>query len=214
MAAVVAGVGIAGLQVAQTLLRRPFLTTITKAKNAKEFITFDATERATHSGTAELTRHPVQRGVDFTDHVRRNPRELSLNVIVTDTPVLLLPALRATPAVAGGDINKRSKEAWDFLEALKDAGDVVNVSTKLKDYLNMVITDLSVSQDKDTSNIIAASIMLEEIRVGTTESQPLSDPVDPGRSEERDLGKKTTTPSGNASTVDSLISEALGIIGI
>lgn len=207
MASFVAPV-VQGLQIAQSLTRRPFLTTIFKVDAPDVAITFDATVSSTHSGDAEITDHPVEEGSDITDHIRRNPERLELNASVTDTPVKLLPALRAGPAVSGGSLNKRSKEAWDALVQLKDEGALVNVATKLRDYENMAITNLAVTQDKDTSNVINARISLRQIIIATTESQPVTEPINQSRKRKQNLGKKTKTPAdGVSAEVQALLDE-------
>jgi hypothetical protein len=48
---------------------------------------FDATLRETHTGTAQTTEHPVEQGVDITDHIRPDRARLSCDVFVTNTPI-------------------------------------------------------------------------------------------------------------------------------
>ena len=48
---------------------------------------FDATISESHNHTANVTSHAVSSGVDVTDHVRKNPVELSFDWRVSDTPV-------------------------------------------------------------------------------------------------------------------------------
>lgn len=49
-------------------------------------VTFDVTVREAHEGVADLPRHPVEASADMNDHVRRQPRTLTLEVAVTNTP--------------------------------------------------------------------------------------------------------------------------------
>lgn len=41
----------------------------------------------THESTVTVTKHPVEKGADVTDHVRIEPKTLSLEVFVTNTPI-------------------------------------------------------------------------------------------------------------------------------
>lgn len=50
-------------------------------------IDFDLVISETHTNASELTGHPVEKGVDISDHVKHNPIELSLEVWVTNAPV-------------------------------------------------------------------------------------------------------------------------------
>ncbi len=51
-------------------------------------IQFDATLRDTHQGSAEASFHPLDINASVTDHVRASPRGLSLEVEVTNTPLI------------------------------------------------------------------------------------------------------------------------------
>lgn len=59
----------------------------TDASNALQTIDFDATLRELHSATAQPTEHPVEVGVDLTDHVRPDRARISCDVFVTNTPI-------------------------------------------------------------------------------------------------------------------------------
>lgn len=50
-------------------------------------ISFDATLNENHEGTAEVTEHNVERGADLADHIRPNRPDLSLTVMITNTPI-------------------------------------------------------------------------------------------------------------------------------
>lgn len=58
-------------------------------------IVLDATTEERHRASAIATENEVERGVATTDHVRPERRTLSLNVVVSDTPI------RATDALNG-----------------------------------------------------------------------------------------------------------------
>lgn len=50
-------------------------------------ITFDATPSETHLISATVTEHPVEKGVALTDHVRPNPFKITLEVVISNTPI-------------------------------------------------------------------------------------------------------------------------------
>lgn len=52
-----------------------------------EAVTFDVTIRELHDGVCDLPRHPIEGGTDLNDHVRRQPRTVTLEVGVTNTPI-------------------------------------------------------------------------------------------------------------------------------
>lgn len=54
-------------------------------------MTLDATVQQTHTIASEATDHPVELGVNLTDHIRALPDEVNIRGIITDTPMLLPP---------------------------------------------------------------------------------------------------------------------------
>jgi hypothetical protein len=48
---------------------------------------FDAVISEEHASSAEATEHPVEEGIAITDHVKPNPARLSLQAVVTNTPL-------------------------------------------------------------------------------------------------------------------------------
>ena len=55
--------------------------------SAQNFLIFDAVMSETHTRVATVTTHTVETGVAVTDHVRPEPDELALEVIVSNTPL-------------------------------------------------------------------------------------------------------------------------------
>lgn len=51
-------------------------------------VVFDATIRELHGHSAVATKHPVEQGAPVTDHVKPDPDTLSVDVHVTNTPVV------------------------------------------------------------------------------------------------------------------------------
>jgi hypothetical protein len=52
-------------------------------------IWIDVSLREQHNLAAEVTRHPVEDGVDITDHVREQPEQLQIEGLVTNQPIEL-----------------------------------------------------------------------------------------------------------------------------
>lgn len=62
--------------------------TYVDASGALRIITFDCTVRVMHVGTAVVTEHPVDAGANITDNIRAENRKVTLEVEVTNTPLL------------------------------------------------------------------------------------------------------------------------------
>jgi hypothetical protein len=121
---------------------------------------FDAVVTETHTRSASVTTHPVEQGADVADHVNTNPVTLSLEAIVTNTP-LRTPATMnrnargEVSAVEGTKANAlqfdasmdRPKDVYDAISEAFDKGAVFTVDTALRRYEDMVIIDLTVPRE-------------------------------------------------------------------
>lgn len=54
-------------------------------------MTIDATVSEQHQLDSEVTDHPVEKGVNLSDHVRALPDTLTLNGVISNTPIFLPP---------------------------------------------------------------------------------------------------------------------------
>ncbi len=147
---------------------------------------FDAVLTETHSRSAQVTSHPVEKGADIADHVQVEPMRLTLEAVVTNTPTRT-PATHnrnSQGAVYANDANANALQfdtamdrPKDIYEDIRDAFDKklsVTVSTALQRYESMVIVDLSVprevSSGLDTQSgtrvdKLTFSIAMQQIRV-------------------------------------------------
>jgi hypothetical protein len=175
-----------------------------------DVLTFDALVSASYTGNAQVTDHPVEGVTDITDHIRALPKELQIRGIVSNHPVMFLASFRALPSVPGTDPATRAEAAFLFLEQAKDQGKLMHVSTSLFDYTNMAITSLSVSRDKDTSNIVDISMTLREVLIATTELV-----LAPEIGKPTSLGKQTkkAAPAPIAAKAQSILAKLFGAFG-
>lgn len=130
-------------------------------------VVIDAALRETHTRKSEVTSYPVEKGADVTDHVRRLPRELEIEGIVSDTPLgLALIARNVTlgdEEVADASAQPYSVEAWQALEAIHDASLPVTVTTSLRLYTNMVMESLVVPRDAKTGAALRFTATFREV---------------------------------------------------
>lgn len=145
-------------------------------------IQLDSVTLEEHNSSLTKTQNPIEAGADITDHSYIEPSSLTIRGIVTDTPLGAAAIGQLIDSISGifgsttTDSQTRSQQAFSALEALKNAREPIEVSTKLKVYSNMLITNISVPQDKDTSRAAFLTIDLEEVFI--TSSQELGLTVD------------------------------------
>lgn len=131
-----------------------------------------------HQGSVTITKNPVESGADITDHAIVQPDLLIIQGVVTDSPLgsaafgQLIDSITNLFGTSTSANLTRSQQAYEALQTLKNNAEPIDVTTRLKTYTNMMITGLSTSQDKDTSQIAILNITLEEVII--TESATLA----------------------------------------
>lgn len=152
-----------------SIISRPNTTSI-------DAVELDCTVSELHQADVEITEHPTEEGADVTDHVRPKPVQLTLEGIISNTPINRTQARRVVDA-QGTQLTTTSledairgqvgyaEEAFVKLTEIKDEGRLITVVTPLKSYSNMVIRSLSVPRDARTGDALRFTAMLQEIRV-------------------------------------------------
>lgn len=95
----------------------------------------DAAISQDHSFDNEITEHPVEKGANVADHVRSTPIMISLEGLVSDTPIGAIAATRG--------IGVPSSEAFARLQAIRDRREPVTIETSLGIFANMALQSLA-----------------------------------------------------------------------
>lgn len=167
-------------------------------------IVVDASIRETHSVTGEVSEHPVESGVDIVDHYRVLPRQVSIEAVVTNTPLSTgFPGSTLVNSVIGlvegpEDENDkgRSLNAWTELQRFFDDAVVVEIKTSLekKHYQNMVLTSLDVTRDSDTGQVVWFTVTAREVRfVDNKFGEAIELPKTVTGQEAKNAGKKSNS---------------------
>lgn len=164
-------------------------------------VRLDAVIRESHSSPIRLTQNPVEKGADVTDHAIIEPKKLTIEGVVSDTPLGfravsdLIDTATGYFGASSSDSETRSQIAFNDLNKLKDARDEIEIQTGLKLYPNMMILDIKVDQDKDTSRAIFMTIECQEVIIVETEvvelsKDQLSGPIIPKAASEVKSGRR------------------------
>ena len=138
-------------------------------------IELDAVLSETHNNQVRLTKNPVELGADITDHAIIEPKKVNIVAQVSDTPLgtaafgQIVDLVTGLFGTATSQNITRSNAAYNAMVQLMEQREPIEVQTKLKLYQNMVITNMSTTQDKDSSRIVLMTLNLEEVLI--TESQ-------------------------------------------
>lgn len=135
----------------------------------------DATISETHSNKIRVTRNPVELGSDITDHAIIEPRIVNIVAQVSDTPLGVAAVGELVDSVTGlfgsstSENITRSAAAYNQLVQLQRTREPIEIQTRLTLYTNMIITSVNVTQDANTSRVVALNIQAEEVLI--TESE-------------------------------------------
>jgi len=157
-------------------------------EDGRTTLTFDAVISYALTGTVSVTDHPVETGSTVSDHAQRQPKQLAITGIVSETPY-------ASVASSGGA--DRTAQALAFLDAA--AGELLTVVTAAFGTLqNMVLTRYPTTADNvrrftfdlEFKQVTLATAGLVEIPPEQTSSAGLPD--------EQDVGEQPTDTTEDA----------------
>lgn len=174
-------------------------------------IVVDATVSEEHLTTCDLTENPVEDGAKVTDHVQLKPAQLTIEGVISDSPLgyayigNIQNLVRSVATLFGK--SARSVDAYNDLLNLQKSRQPFTVTTGLKRYKNMIMTELSVPRTAQTGAAIHFRAVMREIRIvksKTTGGGGLASGVSSLGSPTKDLGQKVT----DAVPVGSQLSES------
>lgn len=105
-------------------------------------LTVDVTIDETHELSAQVTNWPIEGGSLISDHVRLEPRSLTISGFVSDTPLFL-------DSVSIG--NGRSMTTFALLEQMWKARVPMIVVSQLKYYDSMVIEHITIPKTRESA---------------------------------------------------------------
>lgn len=175
----------------------------------------DASLSETHTLSSEATEFPVESGADLTDHIRRLPIEVTIEGIVSNTPIGAVAAARATETAELGEELEvlPADEALARLERIYERRQPVTIQTELKLYERMAMTSLEIPRDRTTGRALMFTATFRQIKIVTNERTTIKTAT-PGGANKTKLGAKSATvvPSG-ATIVFTLRRVPIGATG-
>ncbi len=141
---------------------------------------FDGFITVKHQIDLTMTENPVETGSSIVDHAYVKPRQVEMDIIVSDVHQSLFPG-----QFEGGLY--RHTQAWDTLKKLQSDRIPFSVFTKLGTYDNMLIKSLSANDDVETYRALRATVVLQEIPVARVKTVKIS--AAPNTTAKTELGK-------------------------
>jgi hypothetical protein len=178
----------------------------TKNKLKIATIDVDVCISESHETQCDITENPVEIGSTITDHVQVKPATLTIEGLVSDTPINYLTGVRNIFS------DTLSKKTYEELVAIQKARQPISVITGLKQYANMILKTLSVPRNADTGKALRFNATFQEILI--VESSEITVAVT-GKQFNKKVGTGKLTPetptSGVLGSAGSILSALTGL---
>lgn len=195
-----------------------------EARATEHLLVFDAVTSVTVEGASVLTEHAVESGSPISDHKRANPRRVSIEAIVSNTPIDRPPAsgygdagdvTTSTTKPDDGSGNVLTYSA-DFdriadvivtLDRLRLEATGVTISTGRRTFEAIQIVFVSEPRETEDGTSQRFSIECQEIRVAQSRTVDAPRPREPRGARERERGGQEATEGPRASALSQLETE-------
>jgi hypothetical protein len=155
-------------------------------------IVFDATLREVHTAAGTVTEHAVEKGGKVSDHFRPSQKRVSIEAVISNTPIKPVGGKTGEVRAVNLDVkdshvvapgvrlpNRRSqgaqvlqfsqqfdrvKDVLAELNAIAEAGTLIEIVNGIVDYQDMVIVSLSAPREAASGSTITVTIDAVHIR--------------------------------------------------
>lgn len=121
----------------------------------------DVASAEDHDLQTDVTDYPVEEGGDITDHARNKPDTVTLECIVSDTPLGQLATFR------GLESSLPSDDAYARLKAIRAAKEPVTITTSLGIYTSMMLTSLGIPRRPDNGDALRFKVTFKQVVIVT-----------------------------------------------
>ena len=154
-------------------------------------INVDAMIQEKHSFQAQVTEYPVEDGTDISDHVVIKPVQLSVEGIVSNSPIYL-----------GIDflITNRVMTAHDTFAAAQRVAAFMSIVTGIHVYKNMIIEDYTVVREAKNGQALEFTMSLKQVSVMQTQTVEINASAPPIAQKKLDGGASGYMSDPNSMT--------------
>lgn len=135
----------------------------------------------------EVTEYPVESGSDVVDHVRTKPMEITIEGVVSDTPIGEIANEREAGVV-------HSRTAYIRLKEIHARREPVTLDTSRGRFVNMVLARLSTPTSAATGDSLQFTGTFKEVRLITNERTTIRVRVPRARKKEKKSAQSSGTP--------------------
>lgn len=161
-----------------------------------EYVIPDATTSENHRVSNQVTSHPVELGVEVADHIIAQPDEISIEGVLSNTPVEYMAALRNPP--------DRAEQIYEKLLDLREKGYLAYILTSLRQYENMALVSFTVPRDAERGGSIFVQLTFRQVKVAESAVVDAPEPTMERARPEKKLGRQSTEPASREISSKSL----------
>ena len=154
----------------------------------------DVAVSESHVLGSEVSEHPVESGSDVTDNVRTTPVVLTIEGIVSNTPIGPIANKRFPGTVPADDI-------YALLRSIRTKREPVVVETDLRVYDNMVLESLTIPVNVKTGDAFRFRAQFKQLLLVTNERTTIRVAV-PRASKKSNQGNKASPEVEQSKTLD------------
>lgn len=198
-----------------------------------QLLEVEVTTNEAHNKESTVTTNPLESDGVVSDHIIKNPWEISITGLISDTPLYdyqrfvaqsygnalssVLPplgiieaAVAYKSAYAQKNVQKRSLGAYKSLVALLESSSMFTLITNYQRYANMVLKALSFPRDAQTSTVCAFTLSMTQIELVTPQYVEITALKNPNLAAERKEGGELSAEEQEILNQDAK-GEALGV---
>ncbi len=129
-------------------------------------LSIDAVIEEIHTLSAKATEHPIEDGCNIADHIEHQPRALSLEGIISNTPLSLIgvPLFQSASNFFRGITNNQAESTFRALESMIEGNKTVTILTALNSYTDMVIENIIVNRNASSAECLRFSCTAKQIK--------------------------------------------------
>jgi hypothetical protein len=132
---------------------------------------FDCVPREGITSEAVVTKNPVEVGAEVSDHFYVLPTVVSLQIIVSNTPLReAQDDIVSKDGFGSTGAKTRASAAWIILKKIQGSAKPFTVQTGFERLTDMVITSMSAERTSETSGALICDIVLTRINLTRTRS--------------------------------------------
>lgn len=157
--------------------------------------------REQHSKPVTFTRNPVEQGAPITDHARTEPLQVSLDLVISRTPVV-------------SDGYASANDVWEQLSNLQATPALIDAVTIGGVYTSMGVDNVTRAIDSKTANAVVCTLTMSQIRVVQNKFTRIVITKQPKGQPNRKKGGVSTTdlsPADNRTAAAKLL-DASGLV--